>query len=136
MVYHTINSSKRTITSHLSTHKLYDLYIYIWHSKYRSSRGRGRKCGGVESVVVNSWISNDNSMWWNLSVTCDRSVTFSGYCSFLHQQNWQPRYNGNIVESGVKYHTPLIYKQTLICCLYSYLIRNSCGFHKITINCL
>jgi len=34
-----------------------------------------------------------------------RSVVFSGYSSFLHQQTWPPRYNWNIVESGVKnYH--------------------------------
>jgi hypothetical protein len=26
--------------------------------------------------------------------------------SFLHQWNWQPRYNWNIVESGVKHHNP------------------------------
>ena len=25
-----------------------------------------------------------NIMWWNLSVTCDRSVVFSGYSGFLH----------------------------------------------------
>jgi hypothetical protein len=26
-----------------------------------------------------------NIMWWKLSVTCDRSVVFSGYSCFLHQ---------------------------------------------------
>ena len=26
-----------------------------------------------------------NSMWYSLSVTCDRSVAFSGYSGFLHQ---------------------------------------------------
>ena len=30
---------------------------------------------------------------------------FSGYSGVLHQYNWPPRYNRNIVESGVKYHT-------------------------------
>jgi hypothetical protein len=39
-----------------------------------------------------------------LSVTCNRSVIFSRYSSFLHQYNWPPRYNWNIVESGVKHH--------------------------------
>jgi hypothetical protein len=38
-----------------------------------------------------------------LSVTCGRSVVFSG---FLHQQNWSPQYNWNIVESGVKHPNP------------------------------
>jgi len=36
-----------------------------------------------------------------LSVTCDRSVVFSG---FLHQYNWLPRYTSTIVESGIKHH--------------------------------
>jgi hypothetical protein len=33
-----------------------------------------------------------------------RSVVFFGSSSFLHQKNWPPRYNWNIVESGVKHH--------------------------------
>jgi hypothetical protein len=37
-------------------------------------------------------------------VTCDRSVVFSGSSGFLHQYNWQPRYNWNIIESAVKPH--------------------------------
>ena len=41
-----------------------------------------------------------------MSVTCDRWVVFSWYCGFLHQYNWPPRYNWNIVESGVKHHRP------------------------------
>ena len=45
----------------------------------------------------------------NLSVTCDRSVDFSKCSDFLLQYNWPPRYNWNIVESGVKHHNP-IYK--------------------------
>ena len=47
-----------------------------------------------------------NIMWWSLSVTCDRSVVFSGYSWFLHQQNWLPWYSWNFVESGVKQHKP------------------------------
>jgi len=35
-----------------------------------------------------------NSMWSNLSGTCNRSVVFS----------WPSRYNWNIVESDVKHH--------------------------------
>ena len=34
-----------------------------------------------------------------MSVTYDRSVVFSG---FLHQWNWPPRYNWNIVECAIK----------------------------------
>ena len=33
-----------------------------------------------------------NFMWKSLSVTCDRSVVFSGYSGFPHQVNWPPRY--------------------------------------------
>jgi hypothetical protein len=31
-------------------------------------------------------------------------VVFSRYSGFLHQKNWPPRYNWNIVESGIKHH--------------------------------
>ena len=46
-----------------------------------------------------------------LSVTCDRSVVFSGSSGFLHQYNWPPWYNWNIGESDFKHqhHTPLFY---------------------------
>ena len=37
-------------------------------------------------------------------VHCVYSVVFYGYSGFLHQQNWPPRYNWNIVESGVEHH--------------------------------
>ena len=40
----------------------------------------------------------------SLSVTHDKSVVFSGSSDFLHQLNWPPRYNWNIVESGIKHH--------------------------------
>jgi hypothetical protein len=39
-----------------------------------------------------------NIMWYSLSVTCNRSVVFSGHSGFLHQSNWPPRYNWNTVE--------------------------------------
>ena len=34
----------------------------------------------------------------------DRSMVFSGSSGFLHQYNLLPRYNWNIVESGVNHH--------------------------------
>jgi hypothetical protein len=37
-------------------------------------------------------------------VTCDRSMAFSEHSGFLHQYNWPPRYNWNIVECCVKHH--------------------------------
>ena len=40
----------------------------------------------------------------NLSVTCGTSVGISAYSDFQYQQNWLPRYNWNIVESGAKHH--------------------------------
>jgi hypothetical protein len=45
-----------------------------------------------------------NIIWSSLSVTCGRSLIFSGYSCFLHQENGLPRYCWNIVESGVKDH--------------------------------
>jgi hypothetical protein len=44
-----------------------------------------------------------------LSVTCHMSVVFNGYSGFLHQKNWPPRYNGNIVGSGGKHHKPIVW---------------------------
>ena len=43
-------------------------------------------------------------MWYRLSVTCDRSVVFSGSSGFIHQQNWPTWYSWNIIESGIKHH--------------------------------
>ena len=40
----------------------------------------------------------------SLSVTCDRPVVYSVSFGFLYRWNWPPRYNWNIVESGVKQH--------------------------------
>ena len=60
----------------------------------------------------NTWQGINGQLWTNIelpipfrvSVTCGRSVVFSGYTGFLHQENWPPRYNWNIV--GVKHHKP------------------------------
>jgi hypothetical protein len=43
-----------------------------------------------------------------LSVTCGRTLLFSGYSGFLNKQNWPPRYNWYIVESGAKRHNPYL----------------------------
>ena len=79
-------------------------------------------CGSwIYNFLCNQWLSplklwariphmarciRYNIMWYILSVTWDRSVFFSVYSCFLHQWNWPPRYNWNIVESGVKHHNP------------------------------
>ena len=55
-----------------------------------------------------------NIMWYSLSVTCNRSMVFSGYSGFLHQQNWLPRYNWFFFfENGVKHHQPNIFYDTV-----------------------
>ena len=41
-----------------------------------------------------------------MPVTCDMSAVFPGYSCFLHKENWKPRNNWNIVQSGVKHHSP------------------------------
>jgi hypothetical protein len=38
-----------------------------------------------------------NIMWYSLSVTSYRSVVFSWYSCFFHEENWPPRYNWNIL---------------------------------------
>jgi hypothetical protein len=40
-------------------------------------------------------------------------VVFSWYSGFLHQWNWPPRYNWNIVESGIKRHSPIMWTYTM-----------------------
>ena len=49
-----------------------------------------------------------NIMWHGSSVTCDRSVVFSGESGFPHKEKWPPRCNWNI-ESGVKHHSPTLH---------------------------
>jgi len=41
----------------------------------------------------------------NFTISHQLSECFSGYSGFLHQWNWPPRYNWNIVESGIKHHS-------------------------------
>ena len=61
----------------------------------------------VSATYANIWMPTNLLQYvltykmMSLSVTCDRSVVFS---SFIHQYNWPPRYNWNIVESGMKHH--------------------------------
>jgi hypothetical protein len=59
----------------------------------------------MQSVPIATDVVSSNpdqgKVYNSLSATCDRLVVFSG---FLHQLNWPPRYNWNIVESGVKHH--------------------------------
>jgi hypothetical protein len=50
------------------------------------------KCQSV-SITTNVVSSNPaqaryNIMWYSLSVTCDRSMVFSGYSGFLHTKTW------------------------------------------------
>ena len=40
-------------------------------------------------------------------------VIFSWYSGFLHQWNWPPRYNWNIVESDMKRHSPIMWTYTM-----------------------
>ena len=50
-----------------------------------------------------------------MSVTCDRSVVFSGFSGFLHQWNRPPRYSWTIIASAVKHHkTKTIEKRTMV----------------------
>jgi hypothetical protein len=59
-------------------------------------------------------------------------MVFSWYSGFLHQWNWPPRYNWNIVESGVKHHKPSLILNLIdnIHCIYS-LRHKSCHLYYI-----
>jgi hypothetical protein len=61
-----------------------------------------------------------------LALTCRRSGVFSGYSGFLHQWNWRPEYNWNIVERGVKHHRPNRHNK-------AFLVSDSC--RATVINC-
>jgi hypothetical protein len=65
----------------------------------------------IQSVTITTVVSSNldqgkvyNIIWSSLSVTCDRSMVFSGSSGFLHQYNWSPWNNWNIIESGIKHH--------------------------------
>ena len=72
-----------------------------------------------------------------MSVTCDRTVVFSGSSGFLHQLNLPPRcpYNWNIVESGVKHHqtnmfvNKKVHLRSVFGYMYMYLKMDSCVGH-------
>jgi len=51
----------------------------------------------VSSNIAQARCTQYNIMWESLSTT---------FSSFLHQWNWQPRYNWNIVDNGIKHHNP------------------------------
>ena len=103
-------------------------YGYIWHIR--------RPSGSSLSWWYTSWIYNYlcSHCLWPLKLwirapfmarctrynICDkvcqwlatgRSV-FPGYCDFLHQWNWQPWYNWNIVEKRVKHNNPILIQPT------------------------
>jgi len=76
--------------------------IYI---RSRGRRGRDHMIVGVTTTYAINNYHLTSIMCLSLSVTCDRSVVFSGYSGFL-QLNWSPWYNCSIVESDVKHHKP------------------------------
>jgi hypothetical protein len=63
-------------------------------------------CLSICFISNNIWSIYDTTLCDSLSVTCIRSVVFSGYSGFLHQKKWLPWYNWNIVKSGIKHHNP------------------------------
>ena len=64
-----------------------------------------------------------NIMWSSLSVTWDRLVVLSWYSGFLHQENWLPRNNWNIFESGIKHHKTNLNFEKVRNCFQSYFIH-------------
>jgi hypothetical protein len=58
---------------------------------------------------------------------------FLRYSGYFHQKNWPPRYNWNIVESGVKQHNPYpYYHDVLNTTLVSINQSRSCVFRTAT----
>ena len=66
------------------------------------------------------WGVLDTTLWIKVyQWLATSSMVLSGFSGFFHQWNWPPRYNWNIVESGVKHNNPNL-------CL-QYQIRNDSG---------
>jgi hypothetical protein len=57
----------------------------------------------------------------NLSVTCHKSVVFSGYFGFLHQKNWQPRLTEILLKVALN-----TIKQTNHRDVYEHAMRKRC----------
>ena len=107
------------LTLNVSTEQLITIVRYRMMGKLLlfllSSTGRDNKRWGVHALICledgllksvffsNSYILLVILMYikTSLSVTCDRSMAYSDYSCFLF-----PRYNWNIVESGIKHHKP------------------------------
>ena len=87
ILYHGRCGRDRRIYNYLCNQCLSQLNVWVW----------------IKLMMRCTWY---NIMWWSLSVTCDRSVVFCVYSGFIHQYNWLLQYNWNIVESGVKHHSP------------------------------
>jgi len=72
-------------------------------------------------------------MLYRLSLTCSRSVVFSGYSSFLHKYNCQPRSGWNIVEVVLNTITLILYQCQLP--LFSLLYSSECTTGRYGLNC-
>jgi hypothetical protein len=57
----------------------------------------------VQSVPITTKVHGEvySIQHYVIQFDSDRFVVFSGYSGVLHQLNWRPRYNWNIIESGV-----------------------------------
>jgi hypothetical protein len=109
-------SNYHTITATMALFLLFESKINLVHKVYNIKRGieifvcilfiliifyvwNGRYMHSTRIVLVGSTLFTIS-----LSVTCDRSLVFSGSSGFLRQLNWPPRYNWNIIESGINHH--------------------------------
>jgi hypothetical protein len=126
------------------------LYVYIHHLIDQNTS----KNGLIPSWSYGSWTYNylcnhclsPLKLWvriefmarctrYNIKWLARRSMVFCGYSGILHQYNWSPRYNWNIVESGVKHHTPeqsVRSYDKVVYCLWSSVIldiNNMCSLN-------
>jgi hypothetical protein len=116
VVVHWFRKRVNVPTRHLTDSALEEVYTilyqgpsWLWsHSSwiYNYQCNQCLPTNVVSSNPAQARCTRYNIMWSSLSVTCSRSVVFSGYSYFPHQYNWPPWYNWNIVESGVQHHKP------------------------------
>jgi hypothetical protein len=107
-----INSNTNTQNTHLKRHLQNTFYLagYVLDISFD---------GTTLPVFQMHWDSTILLYLLLISI-CDRSVVFTWHSGFLHQY-WSPRYNWNIVESGVKTNI----RQSML------KLKTHSGFHDI-----
>ena len=107
------SNSDFVLNYEMFSHEIF--YFFNWIVLYfREHRGRDHIVVGFPTNhVYHHWGCESESRSGNVYLIQHCVIKFvsdlrqvSGRLRVLHQYNWPPQYNWNIVESGVKHHNP------------------------------